>query len=150
MTSPSFLADPAGPLIRPWRGSAGALVEAATGLAPLWWLRGSRMRTKQGLMDEWAAAAQFPPHFGGTWDALRDALSDLPGGGIFLLLDADQLFQEARPAEAETLFAVLQEAREDLSPNPFHVILQAEPERYGTLIEGLRAMGVDEGTGPLA
>jgi hypothetical protein len=108
------------------------------------------MRTKQGLMDEWAAAAQFPPHFGGTWDAFRDVLSDLPGGGIFLLLEADQLFQEARPAEAETLFAVLREVHEDLSPKPFHVILQAEPERYGTLIEGLRAMGVDEGAGPLA
>lgn len=147
MTSPSPLADPTGPLIRPWCGSAGALVEAATGLAPLWWLRGSRMRTKQGLMDEWAAAAQFPPHFGGTWDALRDALSDLPDGGIFLLFEADQLFQEARPAEAETLLAVLREAHEDLSPKPFHVILQAEPDRYETLVEGLRALGLMGGQG---
>jgi hypothetical protein len=101
------------------------------------------MRTRQGLMDEWAAAAQFPPHFGGTWDALRDALADLPEGGTFLILDADQLLQDGPPGDATTLLAVLREVREDLAPRPFQVILQAEPDRYDTLVEGLRALGVD-------
>jgi hypothetical protein len=141
MTDQSFLADSNGPLIRPWRGSATALVDATVGRAPLWWLRGSRMRTRQGLMDEWAAAAQFPPHFGGTWDALRDSLSDLPEGGTFLVLEADQLLQDAAPTDAETLLAVLRDAREDLSPRPFQLVLQAEPDRYETLVQGLRAMG---------
>ncbi len=101
------------------------------------------MRTRRGLMDEWAAAAQFPPYFGGNWDALRDALADLPDGGTFFLLEADQLLQEAPPGDWVTLLAVLREVREDLAPRPFHVVLQAEPERYGTLVQGLRAMGVD-------
>ncbi len=138
-----FSFGPSGPLMRPWRGSAGALVDAASGHQPLWWLRGSRMRTRRGLMDEWAAAAQFPPHFGSTWDALRDALSDLPAGGIFLLLEADQLLQEAPPGDGETLLAVLRAVREDLAPRPFLVVLQAEPDRYDTLVQGLRALGVD-------
>ncbi len=132
-----------GPLLEPWQGSAAALVDAAAGHAPLWWLRGSRMRTRRGLMDEWAAAAQFPPHFGGTWDALRDALSDLPEGGTFLLLEADQLLQEAPPEDFATLLAVLREVREDLAPRPFRVVLQAEPAHYGTLLQGLQALGLD-------
>jgi len=142
MTKPTFFAQPGAPLIRPWRGAAEALVEAARGLAPLWWVRGSRMRTKQGLMDEWAAAAQFPPHFGGTWDALRDALADLPAGGTFLVLEAEQWLQEAPPTEAATLLAVLRDVQRDLAPRPFHLVLQAEPAQYDTLIEGLRALKV--------
>ena len=143
MTGRPLRLDPGGSLIQPWRGSAEALVEAAAGRAPLWWLRGSRMRTRQGLMDEWAAAAQFPPHFGGTWDALRDALADLPEGGTFLLLEAEQLLQETPPEEARTLLAVLRDVQDDLVPMPFRVVLQSEAEHYDTLIEGLRAMGVD-------
>jgi hypothetical protein len=100
------------------------------------------MRTRQELMDEWAAAAQFPPHFGGTWDALRDALADLPEGGTFLVLDAEQLLQEAPPAEAAALWAVLRDVREDLAPKGFRIILQAEPAHFETLAQGLRAMGL--------
>jgi hypothetical protein len=142
MTVPAFEADPGRPLAQPWRGSADALVEATIGLAPLWWLRGSRMRTRQGLMDEWAAALQFPPHFGGTWDALRDALSDLPEGGTFLVLAAEQLLQDAPPEESETFWSVLRQVQEDLRPKSFRLVLQVEPESYDTLVEGLRAMGV--------
>jgi hypothetical protein len=143
MTAPTFEADPAWPLAQPWRGSAEDLVEATRGLAPRWWLRGPRMRTKLGLLDECAAAVQFPPHFGGTWDALRDALSDLPEGGTFLVLGADQLLQEAPPAEAEIFWQVLRQAQADLRPKPFHLVLQVGPEGYDTLVEGLRAMGLD-------
>ncbi len=101
------------------------------------------MRTRRGLMDEWAAAAQFPPYFGGTWDALRDVLCDLEEGGTFLVLEADQLLQDAPPGEGETLLAVLRDVHEDLAPKPFRVVLQAEPDRYDTLVQGLRAMGVE-------
>lgn len=140
MTGPSLPAQ-GGPLLQPWRGTAEALLEAANRQAPLWWLRGSRLRTKAGLMDEWAAAAQFPPHFGGTWDALRDALADLPEGGTFLVLEAEQLLQDAPPGDFPALLAVLQEVRRDLAPHPFALILQAEPKHYETLIQGLRALG---------
>jgi Barstar (barnase inhibitor) len=142
MTDLSFPFGSGWSLIHPWRGSAEALVDAASGHSPRWWLRGSRMRTRRGLMDEWAAAAQFSPHFGGTWDALRDALSDLPEGGTFLVLEADQLLQDAPPEDGEILLAVLRDVREDLAPRPLLVVLQAEPDRYDTLVQGLRAMGM--------
>jgi hypothetical protein len=93
-------------------------------------------------MDEWAAAAQFPPHFGATWDGLRDCLADLPGGGIFLILEADQLLRDAPPEEGLTLMAVLAEVVEDLAPQPFHLVLQVEPARHGALVEGLRTLNV--------
>lgn len=99
------------------------------------------MRTRSGLMDEWAAAAQFPPHFGGTWDALRDALADLPQGGVFLVLEAGQLFQDEPPEALGTLLEVLAAVRDDLAPRPFQVVLQAEGPAYATLVEGLRALG---------
>jgi hypothetical protein len=143
MTEPPFSMDAR--LIRPFRGSAEDLIEGVTGglLSPVWWLRGSRMRTRRGLMDEWAAAAQLPPYFGGTWDALRDALSDLPEGGTFLILEADQLLQEAPPDDALTLLSVLRDVREDLAPRPFGLVFQAEPAQFETLVEGLHALGLD-------
>lgn len=142
---PPFFPGPA--LVEPWRGTAGDLVAASVGQSTLWWLRGSRMRTREGLMAEWAAAAQFPPYFGATWDALRDALADLPDGGTFLILEAEQLLQEAPPDAFGTLLAVLRDAQVDLAPNPLRVVLQVDPAHFDTLIAGLRAMGLDPPTG---
>jgi hypothetical protein len=143
MTVPAFEVEPGGPLVQPWRGSAEALVGATAGIAPRWWLRGSRMRTKQALLEEWAAAVQFPPHFGGTWDALRDVLCDLPEGGTFLVLAAEQLLQDAPPGEGETFWSVLRQVQADLRPKPFRLVLQVESKGYDTLVEGLRAAGLD-------
>ncbi len=142
MTAPAFEADPGWPLAQPWRGSAEALAEATIGLTPLWRLRGSRMRTKRALLDEWAAALQFPPHFGGTWDALRDALADLPEGGIFLVLAAEQVLQDAPPDASGAFWSVLRQVQQDLHPKRFRLVLQVEPEGYDTLVEGLRALGL--------
>lgn len=143
----SFLASTSGPRVHVWSGSPSDLVDAAPAEPGrlLRWLRGSRMRTRTGLLDEWAAAAQFPPHFGGTWDGLRDCLSDLPEGGAFLILEADQLLQDAPPEDGITLMSVLADAAEDLAPQPFHLVLQVEPARRGELVDGLRALNVAYG-----
>ncbi len=140
MTGGMFPGEGDGRLVLPWRGSADDLVDAAMGHGPVWWLRGSRMRTRRGLLDEWAAAAQYPPHFGGTWDALRDALADLPEGGTFLVLEADQLLQDAPPEDGATWLAVMGAVAADLAPRTFRLVLQAEPDRYDQLVEGLRAL----------
>lgn len=130
------------PLVHPWVGSSRALVEAVAGRQGHWWLRGSRMQTKAALMDEWAAVAQFPPYFGGTWDALRDALADLPMGGAFLILDAEQLLRKEPPSELETLGAVLRAVGEELAPKPFRVILQVDPDHQGALLQKLQTFGI--------
>jgi hypothetical protein len=142
MTGPAFRAEPGQSLAQPWRGSAEALLAATVSLAPRWCLRGDRMRTKRALLEEWAAALGFPPHFGGNWDALRDALADLPEGGTLLVLEADQLLQDAPPEEIETLWMVLRQVQADLRPKPFRLVLQVQPAGYDTLVEGLRALGV--------
>jgi hypothetical protein len=128
--------------LQPWEGSSEGLLEATSGHTPVWWLRGSRMRTKRGLLDEWAAAAQFPPHFGGTWDALRDALTDLPEGGTFLVLEADQLLQDAPPEDARLWLSVMTAVAEELAPRPFQLVLQADSIRFPELLTGLSALGL--------
>ncbi|GLH69853.1 hypothetical protein GETHPA_13860 [Geothrix rubra] len=146
----AFLASGKGPRFHAWQGSAADLADEVTALAAqgpgrpsLRWLRGGHMRTKAGLLDEWAAAAQFPPYFGGTWDAFRDALAELPeAGAAFFVLEADRLLADAPPQEAATLGAILREVAEELADRPFHVVFQADPARYGTLLEGLRALGL--------
>ncbi len=142
MSDWAFLTSSEGPLLCVWRGTAAALTEAVPVSPPLRWLRGSRMRTRVALLDEWAAAAQFPPYFGGTWDSLRDGLADLPEGGTFLVFDADQLLQDAPPSEGVTLMAVLEAVAGDLAPRPFHLVLQVETGRHGDLVEGLRRLRV--------
>jgi hypothetical protein len=92
-------------------------------------------------MREWARAAGFPAHFGGTWDALRDALSDLSEGATFLVLEADQFLQEV-PGDVLVLVQVLHQVQADLSPRPFHLVLQAEQDRFGVLMENLQALGL--------
>lgn len=150
----SFLGGASNGWLHAWKGTAADLADEVRALASLErsgirlrWLRGSRMETKAGLLEEWAAAAQFPPYFGGTWDAFRDALSDLPGeGAAFFLLDAGRLLQEAPPQEGATFMAILGAAAAEAAPHPFHVVLQAGEAEYATLLAGLRAMdlGVDE------
>lgn len=131
---------PLGP-VRSWPGSVDAAALAALFPGPLWTLRGTHMETRDALLAEWAAAAGFPAHFGGTWDAFRDALADLPEGGTFLILDADRLLQAAPPAAGTTWLAVLAAVAEDLAPHPFQVLLHAAPDKRPDLEAGLRAMG---------
>src|SRR5262245_17994548 len=40
-------------------------------------IRGQKAETTAALFDEFAAALQFPAHFGENWDALSDCLTDL-------------------------------------------------------------------------
>ena len=113
-------------------------------------LRGSRMRTVDTLMDEFAAACQLPPYFGRNWDALDECLQDLEiaaaEGVVLLILDAELLLQDAPPEHGRILFDLLQSAAEAWGrgphPLPFHVVLQCESGMLPTLEDGLRALGV--------
>jgi hypothetical protein len=100
------------------------------------------MRTKAGLMAEWKSVARFPSHFGGTWDALRDALADLPEGGTFLVLEADQVLRDAASGEEAIGWAVLRTVAQDLAPRPFKLILQASPGGGAGLQARLKALGL--------
>ena len=99
-------------------------------------LDGGRCRTKRTFLAEIARVLGFPAHFGGTWDALEDCLTDLewlPGAGYrVVILAADRLLAR-EPASYATLVALLADVgrawgsgatgHPGRRPVPFHTVL---------------------------
>lgn len=145
----TFLLRSEGPQHHVLQGSGEIWAETLTAFAKdqnpglmLRWLRGSKMRTSQGVLDEFAAALQFPAYFGENWDALDETLNDLEwlhgGAAALLILEAEQLLQDAEPNEARSLFEIL---NADTSDVPLHVLFQVEADG-ATMLNGLGAMGL--------
>ncbi len=86
---------------------------------------GTACATSRDLFDEFAAALEFPDHFGRNWDALDDSVHDLewlPEGPLALLVsDANRLLAD-EPQRLATLLDILsnaeRELREPLQPEP--------------------------------
>jgi Barstar (barnase inhibitor) len=105
-------------------------------------LDGRRCRTKRTLLSEMARVLEFPAHFGGTWDALEDCLTDLewlPGTGYrVLILAADRLLAR-EPASYAALVALLEDVgrawatgatgHPGRGPVPFHTVLVVRAAR---------------------
>lgn len=72
----------------------------------------SAVRTKGELLEALARAARFPPHFGMNWDALADAVQDLPatGGPVLLRLSHVRAARAALAREWSTLLEILEDA----------------------------------------
>jgi len=102
-------------------------------------LRGNKMRTRQSLMDEIAAAFQFFDGFGENWHALRECLSYLdqwlPAESYVVVVErAEEVLAEA-PEELWAFFKSVAEAGEhwsepiadgdrfDRPAKPFHVLM---------------------------
>jgi len=78
-------------------------------------LRGQRMRSRSGLMGEFAAALQFFDGFGGNWHALKECLCYLdewmPADAYVLLVTScHELLVDGDQAALEWLIVTLQEA----------------------------------------
>ena len=89
-------------------------------------VRGSRSLTKAALLDEMAAALQFPPHFGGNWDALNDALCDPHERGWTVgILDAGKVLSKSGSDDLVKFVAVLNGVAEQMArvKKPFRVLL---------------------------
>jgi hypothetical protein len=105
-------------------------------------LDGRRCRTKRALLDEVARVLGFPAHFGRTWDALEDCLTDLewlPAAGYRLVVtQADRLLAR-RSADYATFVALLEDVGRAWATvatgHPgrravaFHTVLVVPPER---------------------
>ncbi|MFC7597558.1 barstar family protein [Terrabacter sp. GCM10028922] len=106
-------------------------------------VRGRKMRTLAGLLDEFAAALQFPPYFGENRDAFTECLAEmetLPAGEgyVVTITEPDQVLAEADSAALSWLARSLASAAEewaqpvelgewwDRAPIPFHVVLAGE------------------------
>jgi hypothetical protein len=106
-------------------------------------LRGKKMRTQGGLMDEFAASLQFFEGFGGNWDALGECLAYLdewlPADAYVLVVEgAEEMLCDEQPEQMVALLTTLHESGEwwskPVSDNarfnrakiPFHVLLNVE------------------------
>ena len=93
-----------------------ALSERAGARAPAWIEADLiAVRTKRALLETLARAARFPPHFGMNWDALADALQDLPDtntntNAVFLHLAHPAGARTALAQEWSTLLEILEDA----------------------------------------
>ena len=102
-------------------------------------VRGHKMRTLDGLYDEFAAAFQFPLYFGENEDAFEECLTDLSwlhsGAGYVIMVTSPNEVLADAPAELAWMVSALRWAWDewrknrrtgeswDRGPVPFHVIL---------------------------
>lgn len=122
-------------------------------------LRGMKMRTRQGLMDEFGAALQFFDGFGENWYALEECLQTLdewlPGDSYLLVItDPEQLLDQDDSKELQWFLLTLKEVGEwwaqpvtgegrfDRPAIPFHVVLQVASHELGSLAPALRELPV--------
>lgn len=122
-------------------------------------LRGSKMRTLDGLYDEVSAALQFPGYFGRNLDALNDCMADLswlPSDRGYLLVveRASEVLAEDSLRARESWIGILATAASiwnapvtegqwwDRPPIPFHVLLVDSPDRIESLSRSWHAAGI--------
>ena len=95
-------------------------------------IRGNKARTKSGLFDEFAAALQFPHHFGENWDAFDECITDLSwlsgDAYVFLFVGSIHLLDQEPADELKRLLTIMDKAGEEWSKpprrRPFSVLLQ--------------------------
>ena len=108
-------------------------------------LDGRRGRTKRALLDELSRVFGFPAHFGRTWDALEDCLTDLgwlPGAGYRLIIVAADRLLARDPVGYATFVALLEDVgrawataatgHPGRNAVPFHTVLVVPASRLGT------------------
>ena len=122
-------------------------------------LRGAKMRTRQGLMDEFGAALQFFDGFGENWYALRDCLryldECLPGDCYLLIVTSPAHLLEQEGGEELYWFLrtldevgewwaqpVTGEGRFDRPAIPFHTVLQVAEHEISGLAPALSKLPI--------
>jgi hypothetical protein len=115
-----------------------ALAQSAPGQVVSRVIRGGKAQTKAALLDETAAALQFPAHFGDNWDAYKDCLTDLewlPAEAYALWIsNATQLLDKEPAEQFHTVLQIWDNAAQEWGKpvsgklarpaKAFHVILQ--------------------------
>jgi hypothetical protein len=92
-------------------------------------LRGARCLTKPALLQEWAAALQFPGYFGDNWDAFEECLADrgwLAGDVHVAVLTAADRILEDQLDERSTFLRILKTVAENPGERPLRVLFQCD------------------------
>jgi hypothetical protein len=114
-------------------------------------VRGDKMRTLEGLFDEFAAAWQFPLFFGRNKDAFDDCMRNLPQvsgrGLIVVIVKPDEVLAEEGLRELEWLVRTLTSAAAawgepiesgewwDRPAAPFHTVLDIHTRAGARAVE---------------
>jgi RNAse (barnase) inhibitor barstar len=144
----SFLGDRLVSLTPPWvhlwavGDDAGATLPTSPPGFVARTLDGGRCRTKRTLLDEMARVLAFPSHFGRSWDALEDCLTDLtwlPGTGYRLDIGRADRLLARHPRDYATLIALLEDVGRAWATGatghpgrpavPFHTVLVVTADR---------------------
>jgi hypothetical protein len=128
-------------------------------------VRGRKMRTVQGLFDEFAAALQFPWYFGDNWAAFDECVADLEwlpprSGYVVVISDAREVLVTATATELGVLVTTLTDAWSGLGTPvtrgewwdrpavPFHVVLAVDAGDSAAVRERWVAAGASVVTPP--
>ncbi len=142
---PWIFVHPTSEEVRNWLPS---YLYRAEGSSPIIWvLRGGKMRSLQGLMDEFGAALQFFEGFGENWDALEECLCYLdewlPGDAYILVISKPQeLLSQESDEELAVFRRVIARVGEwwsrPITDNdrfnrpaiPFHLVLRCDDHQF--------------------
>lgn len=115
-------------------------------------IRGSRCSTRDRLLQEWAAALQFPYYFGHNWEALDECLSDLewlPGDKYILFVTHVDALLPGDDQGFKTLMEILSgiviewAADDAFRPSKlFRVVFHCEPEKAMDTLKRMKQAGV--------
>ena len=110
-------------------------------------VRGEKMKTTQGLFDEFSAAMQFPYYFGENWDAFRDCLLDLEwlsGDAYGLIITNSHDLLKGSPQDLDILIDNLHEAASEFKEagKRFVTLFHCEGENKTEVYKTLQSVGV--------
>ena len=114
-------------------------------------LRGAKMMSESRLLDECAAALQFPCYFGDNWAALDECMADLSWlparARVLCVTGAHMVLGEDAEGPARFFRLLERAAAEWAKPDAFrpaaafHVVLQTEPDMAAALRSKLQQAG---------
>lgn len=103
-------------------------------------VRGRRMQSKEHLLDEFAAALQFPLYFGRNWDAFEECMADLqwlPAKTYVLVIsDAGSLLKMEPANSIVVLFEILDRVSREWAAGKLpNINVEQEPVRFHVLLQ---------------
>lgn len=114
-------------------------------------LRGSRMRKREGVFQQFSTLLQFPDYFGENWNAFKDCVADLDwlrtNRVLLVISHSDLLLTDGDSDELLVFVDILRQAADALGTATsfaqvvsLHVVLQVDPERARSLETRLAAL----------
>jgi hypothetical protein len=109
-------------------------------------VRGRRCVTKGALLQEWAAALQFPSYFGDNWDAFEECLADrswLAGDVHVVVQTAADRVLSSDADERASFLGILKAIAEESERPTLRVVFQCEAKAERATRERLAAAGIE-------